>query len=66
MHWQTLGRYVWPNPIFYDTNEQEVEHLVDWFDTRMDWVVGRQRICKRLISADSTAASETFDRLNAT
>ena len=36
--WQTLGRYVWPNPIFYDTYEQEVEHLVDWFDTRMDWL----------------------------
>lgn len=36
--WQTLGRYVWPNPVFYDTHEEEVEHLVSWLDTRMDWL----------------------------
>ena len=36
--WQTLGTYVWPNPVFYDTHEEEVEHLVDWLDTRMDWL----------------------------
>ena len=36
--WQILGRYVWPNPVFFDTHEEEVEHLVDWLDTRMDWL----------------------------
>lgn len=36
--WQTLGNYVWPNPVVYDTYEEEVEHLVTWLDTRMDWL----------------------------
>lgn len=36
--WETLGTYVWPNPVFYDTHEEEVDHLVDWLDTRMDWL----------------------------
>jgi hypothetical protein len=36
--WQTIGTYVWPNPVVYDTYEKEVEHLVNWLDTRMDWL----------------------------
>jgi len=36
--WQTIGTYVWPNPVVYDTYEEEVDHLVDWLDTRMDWL----------------------------
>ena len=36
--WQTMGRYVWPNPVVYDTYEEEVAHLEDWLDTRMDWM----------------------------
>jgi hypothetical protein len=36
--WQTLGNYVWPNPVVYDTYQEEVEHLVTWLDTRMDWL----------------------------
>jgi hypothetical protein len=36
--WQTLGEYVWPNPVVYDTYEEEVTHLSDWLDTRMDWM----------------------------
>ena len=36
--WQTMGRYVWPNPVAYDTYEEEVAHLEDWLDTRMDWM----------------------------
>lgn len=36
--WQTIGRYVWPNPVVYDTYEEEVAHLEDWLDTRMDWM----------------------------
>ena len=59
--WQTFGRYVWPNPIFYDTYEQEVEYLV--IVRHAYGLAGKDMICKRLISADSTAASETFDRL---
>ena len=36
--WQTIGRYVWPNPVVYDTYEEEVAYLEDWLDTRMDWM----------------------------
>ena len=32
--------YVWPNPVVYDTYEEEVEHLIEWLDTRMDWLAG--------------------------
>ena len=36
--WQAIGTYVWPNPVDYDTYEEEVEHLVEWVETRMDWL----------------------------
>jgi len=36
--WQTMGRYVWPNPVIYDTYEEEVAYLEGWLDTRMDWM----------------------------
>lgn len=36
--WQTLGIYVWPNPVFYATYDEEVEHMKNWFTTRMNWL----------------------------
>ena len=36
--WETLGRYVWPNPVVYDTYQEEVEHLKNWYQERMDWL----------------------------
>ena len=33
-----MGRYVWPNPVIYDTYEEEVAYLEGWLDTRMDWM----------------------------
>lgn len=36
--WQTLGEYVWPNPVVYDTYQQEVNHLKTWFNNRMTWL----------------------------
>ena len=36
--WGTMGQYVWPNPVVFDTYDEEVAHLIDWFDTRMDWI----------------------------
>ena len=36
--WQTVGTYVWPNPVVYDTYEEEVEHLKDWYVQRMAWL----------------------------
>ena len=36
--WQTIGVYVWPNPVVLDTYEEEVARLKSWFNTRMDWL----------------------------
>ena len=36
--WDTLGRYVWPNPVVFDTYEEEIDHLKDWFSNRMQWL----------------------------
>jgi hypothetical protein len=34
----TLGEYVWPNPVYYPTYEEEVEHLKGWLTARIDWL----------------------------
>ena len=36
--WPILGQYVWPNPVYYDTHHEEVEHLKDWIEQRMTWL----------------------------
>jgi len=36
--WNTIGVYVWPNPVVYNTYEEEVSHLKNWYTTRMDWL----------------------------
>jgi hypothetical protein len=36
--WQTLGEYVWPNPVVFDTYSEEVEHLKSWYSQRMNWL----------------------------
>ena len=36
--WETLGTYVWPNPIYFDTYTEEVAHLKTWLGARMDWM----------------------------
>lgn len=36
--WGTIGIYVWPNPVVYDTYAKEVTHLKDWYTTRMSWL----------------------------
>lgn len=36
--WGTLGSYVWPNPVVYDTYEEEVEHLKNWLQERFAWM----------------------------
>lgn len=39
--WQTLGTYVWPNPVFFDTHAEEVTHLKLWISNRMSWLYGQ-------------------------
>ena len=36
--WPTLGQYVWPNPVIFDTYQEEVDHLKQWYQDRMDWL----------------------------
>ena len=36
--WQTLGIYVWPNPVIFDTYQEEVDHMKAWYVDRMNWL----------------------------
>jgi len=36
--WETLGSYVWPNKVYFETYEEEVDYLVHWLDERMEWL----------------------------
>ena len=36
--WQTIGTYVWPNPVVYDTYDEEVEHMKNWYVQRLAWL----------------------------
>ena len=38
--WDVTGNYTWPNPVVYDTYEEEVEHLKNWYIERMNWLEG--------------------------
>jgi len=38
--WETLGIYVWPNPIWYNTYSEEITHLKTWYSKRMTWLEG--------------------------
>ena len=36
--WETLGQYVWPNPVVFQTYQEEVNHMKQWYQTRMNWL----------------------------
>jgi len=36
--WQTMGVYVWPNPVVLASYDEEVAHLKDWYTRRMNWL----------------------------
>ncbi len=36
--WDIIGNYAWPNPVVYNTYEEEVEHLKNWYIKRMNWL----------------------------
>lgn len=36
--WDLFGRYVWPNPVVYDSHQAEVDHLKSWYVERMNWL----------------------------
>ena len=38
--WPTLGTYVWPNPVYFNTHAEEVSHLKYWVRNRMEWLHG--------------------------
>ena len=36
--WQTLGQWVWPNEVYFETYQEEVDHMKQWYQTRMNWL----------------------------
>ncbi|MFD1314040.1 CotH kinase family protein [Namhaeicola litoreus] len=38
--WNLFGNYVWPNPVVFDTYQEEVDHLKSWYKERMNWLEG--------------------------
>lgn len=36
--WNSIGIYVWPNPVVFNTYEEEVAHLKTWYKERMNWL----------------------------
>ena len=36
--WDIIGNYAWPNPVVFDTYEEEVTHLKSWYTKRMNWL----------------------------
>jgi len=36
--WDVIGNYAWPNPVVYNTYEEEVAHLKSWYSKRMSWL----------------------------
>lgn len=38
LRWATLGTYVWPNPVYFDTHSEEIDHLKSWLTLRMNWL----------------------------
>lgn len=39
--WPTLGTYVWPNPVYFDTHSEEVNHLKNWLNSWINWLHGQ-------------------------
>ncbi|MGB5981614.1 MAG: CotH kinase family protein [Nonlabens sp.] len=36
--WPILGSYVWPNYVWFNTYDEEVDYLEQWIRLRMDWL----------------------------
>lgn len=36
--WKTMGNYVWPNSVVFDTYQEEVDHLKAWYSGRIQWL----------------------------
>lgn len=36
--WDTFGNYIWPNSVYLNTHQEEVNHLKNWYTKRMNWL----------------------------
>ncbi len=36
--WDLFGNYVWPNPVYFETHIEEVDHLKEWLNERLNWL----------------------------
>jgi hypothetical protein len=33
-----MGVFVWPNPVVFDTYQEEVDSMKSWYSARMSWL----------------------------
>jgi len=38
LRWDIYGNYIWPNPVVFDTYEEDLAYLKNWFIERMKWL----------------------------
>ncbi len=36
--WATIGTYIFPNPVYFQTYAEEVDFLKNWISNRLDWL----------------------------
>ncbi len=36
--WPILGQHIWPNYVYFDTYQEEVDYLNNWLNQRWDWM----------------------------
>ena len=68
IRWPIINKYIWPNPVVYETYEQEIEHLKNFINVRiqfMDNKLGyvRTSIENKSKNIDYSQDYEVFDLL---
>lgn len=38
--WDILGKYVWPNYVYFESYEEEKDYLIEWLEARFQWLDG--------------------------
>ena len=36
--WQTLNKFLWPNPVVFETYQEHIDSLKSWLKTRLEWM----------------------------
>ena len=38
LKWKTIGTFVFPNPVYFETYAEELNFLKNWISNRLDWL----------------------------